>query len=59
MTLTKSKYYFEALDYFPYNLSECMEALNYALRSMVEMIEDKEKLIKSKMPKTRLPGKDD
>lgn len=31
MTLTKSKYYFEALDYFPFNLSECMDALNYAL----------------------------
>ena len=31
MTLTKTKYYFEALDYYPYNLAECMEALNYAL----------------------------
>ncbi|WP_426476380.1 tetratricopeptide repeat protein [Chryseobacterium sp. CBSDS_008] len=31
MTLTKSKYYFEALDYFPFNISECMDALNYAL----------------------------
>lgn len=31
MNLTKSKYYFEALDWFPYNLSECLEALNYAL----------------------------
>lgn len=31
MTLTKSKYYFEALDYFPFNLSECIDALNYAL----------------------------
>ncbi len=31
MTLTKSKYYFEALDHYPYNLPECMEALNYAL----------------------------
>ncbi len=31
MTLTKSKYYFEALDYYPYNLAECLEALNYAL----------------------------
>jgi len=31
MTLTKSKYYFEALDYFPFNLSECLDALNYAL----------------------------
>ncbi|NIF07319.1 hypothetical protein F3J23_18010 [Chryseobacterium sp. Tr-659] len=31
MTLTKSKYYFEALQCFPYNLSECMDALNYAL----------------------------
>ena len=31
MTLNKSKYYFEALDNFPYNLSDCLEALNYAL----------------------------
>jgi len=31
MTLTKSKYYFEALDFYPYNLAECIEALNYAL----------------------------
>ncbi|SIT16648.1 hypothetical protein SAMN05421786_10782 [Chryseobacterium ureilyticum] len=31
MTLTKNKYYFEALDYFPYNMSECLDALNYAL----------------------------
>lgn len=31
MTLTKSKYYFEALDNYPYNLPDCMEALNYAL----------------------------
>ena len=31
MTLTKSKYYFEALDNYPYNLPECLEALNYAL----------------------------
>ena len=31
MNLTKNKYYFEALDYYPYNLSECLEALNYAL----------------------------
>lgn len=31
MTLTKSKYYFEALDHYPYNLPDCMEALNYAL----------------------------
>ncbi len=31
MTLTKSKYYFEALDHYPYNLAECLEALNYAL----------------------------
>lgn len=31
MTLTKNKYYFEALDFYPYNLPECLEALNYAL----------------------------
>lgn len=31
MTSTKSKYYFEALDHYPYNLPDCMEALNYAL----------------------------
>ncbi len=31
MTLTKSKYYFEALDNYPYNLPDCLEALNYAL----------------------------
>lgn len=31
MTLTKSKYYFEALDHYPYNLPDCLEALNYAL----------------------------
>ncbi|MFC6268378.1 tetratricopeptide repeat protein [Frigoriflavimonas asaccharolytica] len=31
MNLTKNKYYFEALDCFPYNLPECLEALNYAL----------------------------
>lgn len=31
MTLTKNKYYFEALDYFPYNMSDCLDALNYAL----------------------------
>lgn len=31
MTLTKNKYYFEALDYFPYNMAECLDALNYAL----------------------------
>lgn len=31
MTLTKSKYYFEALDNYPYNLTDCLEALNYAL----------------------------
>ncbi|AZA81140.1 hypothetical protein C1637_00740 [Chryseobacterium lactis] len=31
MTLTKNKYYFEALDNYPYNLPDCMEALNYAL----------------------------
>ncbi len=31
MTLAKSKYYFEALDNYPYNLPDCVEALNYAL----------------------------
>ncbi|MDR6515115.1 hypothetical protein [Chryseobacterium camelliae] len=31
MTLTKSKYYFEALDNYFYNLPDCLEALNYAL----------------------------
>ena len=31
MNLTKNKYYFEALDFYPYNLPECLEALNYAL----------------------------
>ncbi len=31
MTLNKSKYYFEALDNYPYNLPDCLEALNYAL----------------------------
>nr|WP_315027407.1 hypothetical protein [uncultured Chryseobacterium sp.] len=31
MTLTKNKYYFEALDYFPHNLSDCLDALHYAL----------------------------
>lgn len=31
MNLTKNKYYFEALDFYPYNLSECLEALHYAL----------------------------
>ncbi|MEG0761392.1 hypothetical protein [Chryseobacterium sp.] len=31
MTITKSKYYFEALDNYPYNLPDCLEALNYAL----------------------------
>ncbi|MDQ1098031.1 MULTISPECIES: tetratricopeptide repeat protein [Chryseobacterium] len=31
MTLTKSKYYFEALDNYPYCLPDCLEALNYAL----------------------------
>lgn len=31
MTLTKNKYYFEALDNYPYYLSECLEALSYAL----------------------------
>ncbi|SEG27347.1 hypothetical protein SAMN05421847_1853 [Halpernia humi] len=31
MNLTKNKYYFEALDFYPYNLPDCLEALNYAL----------------------------
>lgn len=31
MTLTKSKYFFEALDNYPYSLPNCLEALNYAL----------------------------
>lgn len=31
MILTKSKYYFEALDNYPYSLPDCLEALNYAL----------------------------
>ncbi|MBW8358585.1 MAG: hypothetical protein K0M63_02140 [Weeksellaceae bacterium] len=31
MDLTKSKYYFEALDYYTYNIADCLEALNYAL----------------------------
>ncbi|MBB4807963.1 tetratricopeptide (TPR) repeat protein [Chryseobacterium defluvii] len=31
MTLTKNKYYFEALDNYPYSLPQCLEALNYAL----------------------------
>ena len=31
MTLTKSKYYFEALDNYPHSLPKCLEALNYAL----------------------------
>jgi len=31
MTLIKSKYYFEALDNYPYSLPDCLEALNYAL----------------------------
>ncbi|MDR2237542.1 MAG: tetratricopeptide repeat protein [Chryseobacterium sp.] len=31
MTLTKSKYYFEAVDNYPYYLADCLEALNYAL----------------------------
>ena len=31
MNLTKNKYYFEALDCYPYNLPDCLEALNYAL----------------------------
>lgn len=31
MSLTKNKYYFEALDCYPYNLADCLGALNYAL----------------------------
>lgn len=31
MTLTKNKYYLEALDNYPYSLPDCLEALNYAL----------------------------
>ena len=31
MNLTKNKYYFEALDFYPYNLPDCLDALNYAL----------------------------
>jgi len=31
MISTKSKYYFEALDNYPYSLPDCLEALNYAL----------------------------
>jgi len=31
MTVTKNKYYFEALDNYPYSLPDCLEALNYAL----------------------------
>ena len=31
MNLPKNKYYFEALDCYPYNLPDCLEALNYAL----------------------------
>lgn len=31
MTILNNKYYFEALDAYPYNLAECLEALNYAL----------------------------
>ena len=31
MTLTKNKYYFEAVDNYPYYLADCLEALNYAL----------------------------
>ncbi|WEK68643.1 MAG: hypothetical protein P0Y62_12360 [Candidatus Chryseobacterium colombiense] len=31
MTLTKNKYYFDALDNYPYSLPDCLEALNYAL----------------------------
>ncbi|MCP1250466.1 MULTISPECIES: hypothetical protein [Elizabethkingia] len=31
MNLTKNKYYFEALDHYPYSIPDCVEALNYAL----------------------------
>lgn len=31
MTFTKNRYYFEALDNYPYSLPDCLEALNYAL----------------------------
>ncbi|OPC19382.1 hypothetical protein BAX95_11915 [Elizabethkingia meningoseptica] len=31
MNLTKNRYYFEALDNYPYCIQECVEALNYAL----------------------------
>ena len=31
MDTIKNKYYFTALDNFPYNMEECMEALQYAL----------------------------
>ena len=31
MDTLKNKYYFEALDNYPYNLPDCLEALNYAL----------------------------
>lgn len=31
MNLTKNKYYFEALDCYPYNLPDCLQTLNYAL----------------------------
>lgn len=29
--MTQNKYYFQALDNFPYNMQETIEALNYAL----------------------------
>ncbi|WP_236687013.1 tetratricopeptide repeat protein [Elizabethkingia anophelis] len=31
MNSTKNKYYFEALDHYPYSIPDCVEALNYAL----------------------------
>ena len=31
MESLKNKYYFEALDNYPYSLPDCLEALNYAL----------------------------
>ncbi|XJR87409.1 hypothetical protein ACH34I_08880 [Elizabethkingia anophelis] len=31
MKSTKNKYYFEALDHYPYSIPDCVEALNYAL----------------------------
>lgn len=36
MALTKNKYYFEALDNYPYSLPDCLETLNYALSHDIE-----------------------